>query len=59
MLQLHYINELACRSSGNAFVSEAEGLKFISRAGQIGHSVANGLSPSQHFFESSCAARAQ
>ena len=29
-------------SSGNAFVSGAEGLRFKSRAGQIGHSVANG-----------------
>ena len=30
------------RSSGNAFVSEVEGWRFKSRAGQIRHSVANG-----------------
>ena len=44
--------------SGNAFVSGAGGLKFKSRAGQIGHSVANG-SPPLYFFEKSCVAQAQ
>ena len=37
--------------SGNAFVSGAEGLRFKSRAGQIGHCIANGSPPLQHFFE--------
>ena len=46
-------------SSGNAFVSGAGGLRFKSRAGQIGHSVANGSPLLQHFFERSCVARAQ
>ena len=46
-------------SSGNVFVSGAENLRFKSRAGQIGHSVANGSPPLRHFFERSCAARAQ
>ena len=46
-------------SSGNAFVSGAGGLRFKSRAGQIGHSVANGSPPLRHFFERSCVARAQ
>ena len=44
---------------GNAFVSGAGGLKFKSRAGQIGHSVANGSPPLRLFFERSCVARAQ
>ena len=46
-------------SSSNAFVSEAGGLRFKSRAGQIEHSVANGSPPLRLFFESSCVARAQ
>ena len=46
-------------SSGNAFVSGAEGLRFKSRAGRIGHSAANGSPPLRHFFERSCVARAQ
>ena len=46
-------------SSGNAFVSGAGGLRFKSRVGQIGHSVANGSPPLRHFFEWSCVARAQ
>ena len=46
-------------SSDNAFVSGAGGLRFDSRAGQIGLSVANGLPPLRHFFESSCVARTQ
>ena len=40
-------------SSGNAFVCGAVGLRFKSRASQIGHSVANGSSPLRHFFEGS------
>ena len=46
-------------SSGNAFVSGAGGLRFKSRAGQIGHSVAKGSPPLRHFFKRSCVARAQ
>ena len=46
-------------SSGNAFVSGAGGLRFKSRAGQIGHSVADSSPPLRHFFERSCVARAQ
>ena len=38
-------------SSGKAFVSGAEGLRFKSRAGYIGHSVANDSSLLQLFFE--------
>ena len=45
-------------SSNNAFVSGAGGLRIKSRAGQIGHSVANGSPPLQH-FKKSCVARAQ
>ena len=48
-----------CWSSGNAFVSGAGGLRFKSRAGQMGHSVANGSPPLRHFFERSCVAWAQ
>ena len=51
--------EPASWSSGNAFVSGAGDLRFKSRAGQIGHSVANGSPPLRHFFERSCVARAQ
>ena len=43
-------------SSGNAFISGAGGLRFKSRTGQIGHSVANGSPPLRHFFEWSCVA---
>ena len=43
-------------SSGNTFVSGAGGVRFKSRAGQVGHSVANGSQLLQHFFERSCAA---
>ena len=46
-------------SSGNAFVCEAGGLRFKSRADQIGHSVANGSPPLQYFFERRCVAQAQ
>ena len=53
------IKKQASWSSGNAFVSGAGGLRFKSRAGQIGHSVSNGSPPLHHFFERSCVARAQ
>ena len=56
-LKIRY--RLASWLSGNAFVSGARGLRFKSRAGQIGHSVANGSPPLRHFFERSCVARAQ
>ena len=46
-------------TSDNAFVSRVGGLRFKSWAGQIGHSVANGSPPQQHFFGRSCVARAQ
>ena len=46
-------------SSGSAFVSGAGSLMFKSRAGQIGHSVANGSSSLRHFFVKSCVVRAQ
>ena len=54
-----HLTKIADWSSGNAFVFGAGGLKFKSRAGQIGHSVANGAPPLRHFFEKSCVARAQ
>ena len=45
------------KSSGNAaFASRVEGLKFKSRAGQIGHSIDNGSPSLRHFFERSCVA---
>ena len=44
-------------SSGNAFVSGAGGLRFKSRAGQIGHSVADGSPSLRYFSERSCVAR--
>ena len=46
-------------SRGNAFVSGAGGLRLKSRAGQIKHNAAHSSLPLQHFFERSCAARAQ
>ena len=46
-------------SSGNAFVSGTGSRRVKSRAGQIGHSVANGSPPLRHFFERSCVAWAQ
>ena len=46
-------------NSGNAFVSGAGGLRFKSRVGQVGHSVAYGSPPLRRFFERSCVARAQ
>ena len=45
-------------SSGNAFVSGANGLGFNSRAGQIECSVAKSSSPLRHLFERSCVAGA-
>ena len=51
--------EQASWASGNAFVSGAEDLGLKSRAGRIGHSVANGSPLLRHFFERSCVARAQ
>ena len=42
---------LASQSSGNAFVSGAGGLRLKSRAGQSGHSVANGSPPMQHLLK--------
>ena len=42
--------------SGNEIVSKAGGLRFKSRAGQTGHSFANGSTPLRHFFETSCVA---
>ena len=53
------INILASWSSGNAFVSGAGGLRFKSRAGQIGRSVAIGSPPLRHFFERNYVALAQ
>ena len=53
------ICSLIVSQSGNAFVSEAGGLRFKSRTSQIGNSVANGSPPLQRFFETSCVARAQ
>ena len=47
------------RCLDNAFVSGARGLRFKSRAGQIGHSVANSSPPLRHFFERSSLAWAQ
>ena len=52
-----YISEPANWSSGNAFVSVVGGLRFKSRAGHIGRSVANGSPPPRHFFIWSCVTR--
>ena len=46
-------------SSGNALVSESEGLRFKCQTGQIGHIVANRSPPLWHLFESSFAGWAQ
>ena len=56
--RLAFTQTTQLRSSGhaNVFVSGAGGLRFKSRAGQIGHSVANGSPPLRHFFERSCVA---
>ena len=42
------LNLFASCSSGNAFVSGTGGLRFKSRASQIGYSVANGLPTTCH-----------
>ena len=47
----------ACCLSDKAFVSGAGGMGFKSHTCQVGHSVANGSVPPQHFFERSCVAR--
>ena len=52
-------NWAASWSSGNAFVSGAGGLRLKSRAGQNGHTVANGSPPLRYILERSCAAWAQ
>ena len=43
--------------NNNSLVSGAGGLRFKSRAGEIGHKVANDLLPLEHFFEKSCVTR--
>ena len=45
-----YVVCLTAWSSVNAFVSETEGLRFKSRAGQIGRGVVKSSAPQQHFF---------
>ena len=45
--------------SSNAFVSGSGGQRFKSRAGKIGHGVANSLPHLRHFFQKSSVARAQ
>ena len=57
--QIYSLGKPASRSSSNAFVSGAVGLRFKSRAGQIKPSVTNGSPTLQHFFEKSCVAQAQ
>ena len=53
VLHTVYESNLLLQSSDNAFVSGAGGLKFKSRAGEIGHSVANRLPSLRHSFERS------
>ena len=53
---INLVGQPASWSSGNVLVFEAGGLRFKSRVGQIGHSVAHDLPPLQHFFEKSCVA---
>ena len=60
--QIYYDNtekKPASRSSSDAFVFGAGGLRFKSRASQIGSCVANCSPPLQHFFESNCVAQLQ
>ena len=61
MLNLQDCNQSAPASwsGGNAFVLNAESLRFKSRAGQIAHSVTNGLTPLRHFYKKSLVDRAQ
>ena len=47
------------RAVGNAFVSGAEGQRFKSQGGQIGHSVASGSPLLQYLSDLSCVAWAQ
>ena len=51
--------EMASWSGGNALVTNVVCLRFKSRAGQIKPSVTSGSPPLRHFFERSCATRAQ
>ena len=51
VLSHHYSSIPTSWSSGNEFVSGAGSMRFKSRAGQIGHSVANGLPPLRHFLD--------
>ena len=58
----HFTTKLKCTlisAASWSSVSVTVELKFKSRPGQIGHSVANGSPPMRHFFEKSCIARAQ
>ena len=50
LLNNDFISKPGSWSSGNVFFSGAGGLRIKSRAGQIGHIVANGSPPLQHFF---------
>ena len=45
--------------NGSVCVFGSRGMRFKYQAGQIGHSVANGLPPRRHFFEKSYVAWAQ
>ena len=51
------LDQLGDWSSSKTFVSVARGLRFESRAVQIGHSVANGSPQLRYYFEKSCVAR--
>ena len=55
---IYSTNRPVSRSS-IVIVSETGGLSFKFRIGQIAHSVANGSSSLQHFFERSCVTWAQ
>ena len=46
-------------SSENAYIARARCLRLKSRAGQIGHNLANSLQSLQHFCKRSCVALAQ
>ena len=51
---LHQQQESVGCSSGNEFIFGVGGLRFKSRADQIGHSLDNSSPSLQYFFESSC-----
>ena len=51
---LHQQQESVGCSSGYEFIFGVGGLRFKSRADQIGHSLANSSPSLQYFFESSC-----